>query len=100
MSKLIEPSVSDSFNAPRTPPDPNKTNWKSILLQVCLHGVVSGILLYIANRSSNNKIHAIQNGLGELRKYDEEVIKSVQKLTSSKEEKASAGLETELNDKV
>ena len=54
MSKLKQPSVSDSFNAPKNQPDnPNGMNWKQMLFQLGLviaGGVTFGLVIHYSNK--------------------------------------------------
>lgn len=68
MSKLKQPSVSDSFNAPKNQPDnPNGMNWKQMLFQLLLAFVAGGTFGTIMHFSNKNL-------LGKATEKDEEKI--------------------------
>lgn len=55
MSKLSQPSVSDSFtSASNLPRNPNEPNWKQMLFQLALvvaGGVTFGLIMHYSNKS-------------------------------------------------
>ena len=55
MSKLSQPSVSDSFtSASNSPRNPNEPNWKQMLFQLGLviaGGVTFGLIMHYSNKS-------------------------------------------------